>query len=41
MMFVASQITIWVVIAALFGFAVGWLARGRTGMAVRKRRRWR
>ncbi|HEX9856140.1 MAG TPA: hypothetical protein VGC47_12575 [Acidimicrobiia bacterium] len=27
--YVASQITIWIIIAVVFGFAVGWLARGR------------
>lgn len=27
--FIASQIAIWMLVATLFGFAVGWLARGR------------
>ena len=31
MLFVATQITAWIVVAALFGFAVGWSARGRRG----------
>ncbi len=40
MMFIASQITIWLVVSALFGFAVGWLARGRgRGKAPKRRRR--
>lgn len=29
MMFVASQIVGWIILAALFGFTVGWSARGR------------
>ena len=29
MVFVASQIAAWIVAAALFGFIVGWAARGR------------
>ena len=31
MVFVASQIAAWIVVAALFGFSVGWVARGRRG----------
>jgi hypothetical protein len=38
MSFVAGQIVMWIVIAALFGFAVGWLARGRKSMPRRKKR---
>ncbi len=39
MLFVATQITAWIVAATLFGFAVGWAARGRrTGRRVGRRR---
>ncbi len=39
MMYIAGQITMWMVAAALFGFLVGWAARGRrTGRRVGKRR---
>ncbi|MDX1450463.1 MAG: hypothetical protein R3246_15550 [Acidimicrobiia bacterium] len=41
MTFVASQIALWIVIAAAFGFAVGWLARGRRGAPRRSRGRRR
>ena len=27
--YIASQITIWIIVAVLFGFALGWLVRGR------------
>jgi len=29
MLFVASQIAAWIVAAVIFGFLIGWLARGR------------
>jgi hypothetical protein len=29
MMYIAGQITLWMLAAALFGFLVGWAARGR------------
>jgi hypothetical protein len=29
MLFVASQIAAWIVVAVVFGFLIGWLARGR------------
>lgn len=29
MIFVASQIALWIVAAAIFGFTIGWAARGR------------
>lgn len=35
MVYVGTQIVIWIVIATLFGFAIGWLARGRRGMGSR------
>lgn len=31
MMYIAGQITVWMLAAALFGFLVGWAARGRRG----------
>ncbi len=40
MLFVASQIVIWLVLAAIFGFMVGWVAKGRGSMRRRKRRRF-
>jgi hypothetical protein len=29
MMFVAGQIMAWIIVAVIFGFLIGWLARGR------------
>lgn len=29
MLFVAGQIVAWIVLAVIFGFLIGWLARGR------------
>ncbi len=29
MIFVAGQIVVWIVVAVIFGFLIGWLARGR------------
>ena len=29
MMFVAGQIIAWIIVAVVFGFLIGWLARGR------------
>ena len=40
MMYVASQITIWMLIALLVGFSIGWVARGRRSAPVRKKRRF-
>jgi hypothetical protein len=40
MMFVAGQIVVWIVVAVIFGFIVGWLARGR-GKSQPKRRGFR
>ncbi len=40
MTYVASQIMIWIVIATLFGFSLGWLVRSRRGGPVKKRRRF-
>ena len=41
MLFVASQIAIWIVVAALLGFLVGWLAKGRKAAGARRKRRFR
>ena len=40
MMYVASQIVIWIVIALLVGFSLGWVSRGRRSAPVRKKRRF-
>ena len=29
MVYIGSQIVIWIVISVVFGFAMGWLVRGR------------
>lgn len=39
-MFVASQIAVWMAASAIFGFAVGWLARGRGMVKAKSRRRF-
>jgi hypothetical protein len=39
MMYVASQIVIWMVIALLVGFSLGWVSRGRRSAPVRRKRR--
>ena len=41
MTLLASQIAVWLVISALFGFAIGWLARGRGGAAAPRSKRRR
>lgn len=40
MMYVASQIVIWMVIALFVGFSLGWVSRGRRSAPVRKKRRF-
>lgn len=40
MMYVASQIVIWMIIALLVGFSLGWVSRGRRSTPVRKKRRF-
>ena len=38
MTYIASVITVWIVIAVMFGFAIGWLARGRKKTSGRRSR---
>ena len=40
MLYVGSQIVLWIFIAAVFGFAIGWLIRGRRGMRTSRKRRF-
>lgn len=40
MTYVAQQIIIWIVLAVLFGFAVGWIAKGRRGATIKRTRRF-
>ena len=40
MLYVGSQIIIWIVLAAIFGFAIGWMVKSRRGMRVKKRKRY-
>ena len=40
MVYVGTQIVLWIVIATMFGFAIGWLARGRRGMRSARKRRF-
>jgi len=39
-MYVGAQIVLWILIATAFGFAVGWLVRGRRGMRTSRKRRF-
>ena len=39
MFFVAGQIIVWIVAAVIFGFLVGWLARGRGKAKAKNARR--
>jgi hypothetical protein len=41
MFFVAGQIVVWIVVAVIFGFLIGWLARGRGKAKTSKRRGFR
>jgi hypothetical protein len=38
-MFVAGQIVAWIIVAVVFGFLIGWLARGRGSSKASKSRR--
>jgi hypothetical protein len=37
MNYVATQIVVWMLLAALFGFAVGWMAKGRGSRPAKKK----
>jgi hypothetical protein len=37
--YVASQIVLWILVAAIFGFVVGWAVSSRRGAKTRKKRR--
>lgn len=39
MIYVASQIVVFIVLAVVFGFVVGWAMRGRRGAQRRRKRR--
>lgn len=40
MLYVGSQIIIWIVLATLLGFAIGWMTKSRRGMRVKRRRKY-
>lgn len=40
MLYVGSQIVIWIILAVALGFAIGWTAKGRRGMKVKRRKRY-
>lgn len=37
MTYVASQIVLWIIVATLFGFALGWMLNSRRGSSKSKR----
>ncbi|MEA2001408.1 MAG: hypothetical protein U9N84_05920 [Actinomycetota bacterium] len=37
MFFVAGQIMVWIIVSVVFGFLIGWLARGRGSSKSRSR----
>jgi hypothetical protein len=39
MLYVGSQIMLWVAISVLFGFALGWMVRSRRSATVKKSKR--
>jgi uncharacterized protein YneF (UPF0154 family) len=39
MTYVASQIVLWIVIAMLFGFALGWMVNSRRGAKSKRSKR--
>jgi hypothetical protein len=39
-LYVGSQIVIWIVLAVALGFAIGWMVKGRRGMRVKQRKRY-
>ena len=40
MLYVGSQIIVWIVLAVALGFAIGWMAKSRRGMRVKQRKRF-
>jgi len=40
MLYVGSQIIVWIVLAVVLGFAIGWMAKSRRGMRVKQRKRF-
>ncbi len=40
MLYVGSQIVVWIVLAVALGFAIGWMAKSRRGMRVKQRKRY-
>lgn len=40
MLYVGSQIMVWIVVAVALGFAIGWMAKSRRGMRVKQRKRF-
>ena len=40
MLYVGSQIVIWIVLAVALGFVIGWTAKSRRGMKVKRRKRF-
>jgi hypothetical protein len=39
MTYVASQIIVWIVVATLFGFTLGWMVNGRRGAKTKRAKR--
>ncbi|MGI9529195.1 MAG: hypothetical protein ACR2NG_05740 [Acidimicrobiia bacterium] len=39
MTYVASQIMVWIIVATLFGFALGWMVNSRRGAKTKKSKR--
>jgi hypothetical protein len=39
-LYVGSQIVIWIVLAVILGFAIGWMVKSRRGMRVKQRKRF-
>ena len=39
MTYLASQIMLWIIVATLFGFALGWMVNSRRGTKTKKSKR--
>ena len=39
MAYVASQILVWIIVATMFGFALGWMVSSRRGAKTKKAKR--